>query len=206
MKDLYLLREYRTFDYEVEKSDNDINDKSKPMILKGVLQKCNTLNHNGRIYPRDVLLRQVEIYKEEKVKTRTAYGELDHSDSFQVSLQTASHFITDIWVEGDVIMGKVHVFDTPTGEIVKSIVRAGAKPGISSRAIGSLEEDRMSGAKIVGQDLKLICWDFVSEPSTPGAFMSESRINPKLLRQYEEDSSESKIKAAIKDILTLRKK
>jgi hypothetical protein len=205
MKDLYLLREYRTFEYELEKPE-DTDKANKPMILKGVLQKCNTLNHNGRIYPREVLLKQIEIYKEEKVKTRTAYGELDHSDSFQVSLQTASHFITDIWVEGDVIMGKVQIFDTPTGEIVKAIVRAGARPGISSRAIGSLEEDRVSGAKMVGNDLKLICWDFVSEPSTPGAFMSESRIDPRLLRSYEKESSDDSIKAAIKDILTLRKK
>jgi len=138
------------------------------MMLSGVMQKADTQNGNGRVYPSRVLMREVENYKK-LVKENRALGELDHPEDSVINLRNASHMVTDVWFEGKDVMGKVKVLDTPSGKILRSLVDSGVKLGISSRGMGSVSES--NGATMVEDDFQLICFDFVSEPSTPGAFM-----------------------------------
>ena len=138
------------------------------MILSGIMQKADTQNGNGRVYPARVLMREVENYKK-LVKERRALGELDHPDDSVINLKNASHMVTDVWFEGKDVMGKVQVLNTPSGNILRSLVESGVKLGISSRGMGSVSESE--GATVVEDDFQLICFDFVSEPSTPNAFM-----------------------------------
>ncbi len=145
--------------------------KDGGMILSGPMQKCNTENGNKRVYPEDVLKREVKRYKQ-VVDDKRALGELDHPDSSIINLVNVSHMVIDIWMDGLTVMGKCKVLDTPAGQILRSLVDAGVKIGISSRGMGSVSESR--GQTIVEDDFQLICFDIVSEPSTPGAFMSLS--------------------------------
>ena len=138
------------------------------MILSGVMQKSDVQNGNGRVYPHRVLMREVENYKK-LVKERRALGELDHPEDSVINLRNASHMVTDVWWNGQDVMGKVQVLNTPSGNILRSLVESGVKLGISSRGMGSVSEG--NGATMVEDDFQLICFDFVSEPSTPGAFM-----------------------------------
>ena len=138
------------------------------MYLTGKLQQANTQNGNGRVYPIKVLMREVENYKK-LVKENRALGELDHPDDSVINLKNACHLVTSIWMEGDNVMGKIKVLDTPSGQVLKSLVESGVKLGISSRGMGSVENQ--NGQTIVQDDFQLICFDFVSEPSTPEAFM-----------------------------------
>ena len=138
------------------------------MILSGIMQKADTRNGNGRVYPARVLMREVETYKK-LVKERRALGELDHPDDSVINLKNASHMVTDIWADGSDVMGKVQVLNTPSGNILRSLVESGVKLGISSRGMGSVSES--AGNTVVEDDFQLLCFDFVSEPSTPGAFM-----------------------------------
>ena len=137
-------------------------------MLSGVMQRSDTQNGNGRVYPHKVLMREVENYQK-LVKERRALGELDHPDDSVINLKNASHMVTDVWWNGKDVMGKVKVLDTPSGGILRSLVESGVKLGISSRGMGSVSENQDS--TIVEDDFQLICFDFVSEPSTPGAYM-----------------------------------
>ena len=121
------------------------------------------------MYPKKVLNREVDNYKK-LVKERRALGELDHPDSAVINLANAAHLVTEVWWDGDAVMGKVQILNTPSGQILRSLVESGVKLGISSRGMGSVHES--NGRTIVEEDFQLICFDFVSEPSTPGAYMS----------------------------------
>lgn len=138
--------------------------------LTGIMQKADQLNGNGRIYPHNVLEREMKNY-EKLISERRALGELDHPDDSVVNLKNASHMVTNVWWDGKNVMGKIKVLNTPSGNILKSLVEGGVKLGISSRGLGSVHEDN-NGNTIVEDDFQLICFDFVSEPSTPGAYMS----------------------------------
>jgi hypothetical protein len=138
------------------------------MMLSGKLQEADIQNGNGRVYPYKVLMREVENYQK-LVKERRALGELDHPDDSVINLKNASHMVTDVWMEKTTVMGKVKVLDTPSGNILRGLVNSGAQLGISSRGMGSVSEAQ--GQTIVEDDFQLICFDFVSEPSTPGAYM-----------------------------------
>jgi hypothetical protein len=140
------------------------------LYLTGVMQKADELNGNGRIYPYKVLHREMNNYTK-IIKERRALGELDHPEDSVVNLRNASHMVTDVWWDGENVMGKVKVLNTPSGQILKSLVESGVKLGISSRGLGSVHEDN-NGATVVEDDFQLICFDFVSEPSTSGAYMS----------------------------------
>jgi Prohead core protein serine protease len=148
--------------------------KNGGLILTGVVQRCDTQNGNGRIYGRDILDREVKNYKK-IVEDRRALGELDHPEDSVVNLKNVSHMVTDIWWNGDNVMGKVKVLDTPSGKILRSLVESGVKLGISSRGLGSTS--KKNGKTIVEDDFQLICFDFVQEPSTPGAFMMSEGKN-----------------------------
>ena len=138
------------------------------LYLTGVMQRAEAQNGNGRVYPRGILRREVKNYSK-LVKENRALGELDHPEDSVINLKNASHMVTDIWWDGDDVMGKVKVLNTPSGEILKSLVSSGVKLGISSRGLGSVSES--TSGTVVEEDFQLICFDFVSEPSTQGAWM-----------------------------------
>lgn len=139
------------------------------MILSGKLQEAEVQNGNGRVYPKKILEREMKNYMM-LVKDNRALGELDHPDDSVINLKNASHMVTDAWWDGNNVMGKVKILNTPSGKILQQLVNDGVKLGISSRALGSVNES--NGKTMVQEDLQLICFDFVSEPSTPNAFMA----------------------------------
>ncbi len=152
------------------------------MMLTGKLQEADVQNGNGRIYPMTIMEREVKKYKA-LVEDRRALGELDHPDSSIINLVNVSHMVTEVWMDGPSVMGKIKVLETPSGQILKALVESGVKTGISSRGMGSVTE-RM-GKTIVEDDFQLICFDIVSEPSTPNAFMAlqENRLmNEQVIR------------------------
>ena len=161
-------------------------------ILSGVMQMSETQNGNGRIYPHNVLLREVERYSE-MVENRRALGELDHPESSVVNLANCSHLVIAIWMEGKNCMGKIEILPTPSGNILKSLVECGIPMGISSRGMGSVTE--RNGQTIVEDDFQLICFDMVSDPSTPGAFMMTEAKDLKI------PDSKTKLKNLMDNIL-----
>tara|TARA_B100000886_G_scaffold311019_2_gene246141 strand:+ start:22877 stop:23482 length:606 start_codon:yes stop_codon:yes gene_type:complete len=153
------------------------------IILSGVMQMSETQNGNGRVYPHAILEREISSYVK-MVKERRALGELDHPDSSVINLSNASHLVTDIWMDGKKCMGKIEVLNTPSGNVLKELVNAGVKLGISSRGMGSVSE--RNGVTMVEDDFQLICFDMVSDPSTPGAFMmSEAKGVPNIFNKSD---------------------
>jgi hypothetical protein len=152
--------------------------KVKPGVFEvtGVMQRAGAKNQNGRIYKREILEEEVRNYVENFVKVGNAYGELDHPESAIVSLKNASHVVKELWWDGDDLMGKVELLNTPSGNIVKEILRGGHTIGISSRGTGSVSQTN-EGTLMVQPDFELVCWDFVSNPSTQGAFMNPISLN-----------------------------
>lgn len=152
--------------------------KAKPGVFEvtGIMQRAGAKNQNGRIYKREILEEEVKNYVENFVKIGNAYGELDHPESAIVSLKNASHVVKDLWWDGDDLMGKVELLNTPSGNIVKEILRGGHTIGISSRGTGSVSQTN-EGTLMVQDDFELVCWDFVSNPSTQGAFMNPISLN-----------------------------
>lgn len=148
--------------------------KNGNTILTGVLQKSDTKNHNGRIYPRRILEREVENYQK-AVRERRALGECDHPDDSVINLKNVSHVIREMWWEGQDLMGKVELLPTPSGKILETLVQSGVNLGISSRGLGSVNET--TDGTMVQEDFQLICFDVVSEPSTPGAYIHPLREN-----------------------------
>ena len=176
-----LLTDWTLFEYTPDMVNESRERNNGKVMMKGVLQKADTLNQNGRVYPLPVLEREVRNYQK-FIKENRALGECDHPDSSVVELKNASHIIREAWMDGDVCFGSVELLDTPAGKILQSLVESGVTLGISSRGVGSTK--REGDNQIVQDDFQLICWDFVSEPSTPGAFVmregreiNESEIN-----------------------------
>lgn len=176
-----LLREYYELcpggicqDLLTEEEKKQVADGA--VIMTGILQKADTKNGNGRIYPLDILQREMKNYQK-LIKESRALGELDHPEDSVINLKNASHLVTETWWDGDTVMGKVRILDTPSGTILKSLMEGGVKLGISSRGLGSVRES--NGETIVEDDFQLICFDFVSEPSTPNAYMSPRMMEGK---------------------------
>lgn len=147
--------------------------KTKPGVfeVEGIMQRATAENQNGRVYAKPILERETKKYMDEFVKNGNAFGELDHPDKPVVELKNASHVVKDLWWDGDDLMGKVELLNTPAGNIVKEIIKAGHTIGISSRGTGSVQQTN-EGHLEVQDDFELVCWDFVSNPSTHGAFMN----------------------------------
>ena len=152
--------------------------KAKPGVFEvtGIMQRAGAKNQNGRIYKREILEQEVKNYVENFVKVGNAYGELDHPESAIVSLKNASHVVRELWWEGQDLMGRVELLNTPSGNIVKAIIEAGHTVGISSRGTGSVTQTN-EGTLMVQPDFELCAWDFVSNPSTQGAFMNPISLN-----------------------------
>ena len=141
-------------------------------LVSGVLQRANAKNQNGRVYPKDILRREVTKYLGREIAENRAYGELDHPESSVVELKNTSHIVRDVKWRGDDVVGTVEILNTPAGKILQEIINAGCTVGISSRGMGSVKQISEDGTVAVENDFELICWDFVSNPSTHGAFMS----------------------------------
>ena len=166
-----LLTEYRPFQVNKQLVEVSIRD-NKPLVVTGVIQRAEAKNQNGRIYPREVLEREIENYINGPVKERRALGELDHPESSVINLQNASHNITKVYWNGDDVMGEVEILSTPSGNILKELFRNGITVGISSRGMGSVKDNMSEGTVEVQDDFELLCFDFVSTPSTHGAYMT----------------------------------
>jgi len=164
------------------------------LILSGKLQQAECENGNGRVYPLPILSREIGKYNKVVADNR-ALGELDHPESSIVNLANVSHMVTKIWMEGPAVMGKIKVLTTPAGQILKSLIEANVKIGISSRGLGSVRDER--GKTYVEDDFQLIAFDIVSEPSTPNAFMALSES--KLMNEQVEKNN--KILSLINSIL-----
>ena len=152
--------------------------KERPGVfeVEGVMQRAGAKNQNGRVYEKKLLQRETKKYMDEFVKNGNAFGELDHPESPVVSLKNASHVVKHLYWNGDDLMGKVELLNTPAGNIVKEIIKAGHTIGISSRGTGSVQQTN-EGTLEVQPDFELVCWDFVSNPSTHGAFMNPVALN-----------------------------
>ena len=161
-------------------------DSSGRTLVKGILQRAVAENQNGRIYPKEILMREAKKY-EVLIKERRALGELDHPDSGIINLKNVSHNVKEIHWEGDDLCGTVEILPTPSGNILKELLRAGILLGISSRGMGSVVNIGEGKVK-VGDDFELIGWDFVSNPSTHGAFMTPVTMNESVNRQLKEQA------------------
>ena len=140
------------------------------LLVEGRLQAAETKNGNGRSYPKKILEREIENYKKGPIAENRALGELDHPDSSVINLKNVSHNIKDVWWNGDDVMGKIEILPTPSGNILTELFKNGITVGVSSRGMGSLKPGP-NGVQEVQDDFELLCWDFVSTPSTPGAYV-----------------------------------
>jgi hypothetical protein len=166
-----LLVDYITFDVSPEMISESMEKNNGRLLVKGVLQRAEAKNQNGRVYPREVLMREAKKYSDINIKERRALGELDHPDSQVVNLNNVSHNIVEMHWNNNDLIGTVEVLSTPSGNILKELFRCGIKLGISSRGLGSVRQ-LGEGSLEVQDDFELIAFDFVSNPSTHGAFLS----------------------------------
>jgi hypothetical protein len=144
------------------------------VVLSGIIQRANTLNQNGRVYPHTILQREIMNYQK-LIQENRAMGECDHPDSSVVELKNVSHIVREAKMQGDDVYGTIEILDTPSGKIIQSLIESGVTLGISSRGVGSTQ--RSGETQVVQEDFQLICFDMVSEPSTPGAFMLKEGKN-----------------------------
>ena len=169
-----VIVDYIPFSITPTQINEAMKENNGKLVVKGVLQRAEAKNQNGRVYPREILVRESKKYDENFVKQNRALGELDHPDSSVVNLQNVSHNVKEMHFEGDNLVGTVEILTTPSGNILKELFKNGIKLGISSRGLGSVEVVRESnGDQVskVGEDFELIAFDFVSNPSTHGAFL-----------------------------------
>jgi len=170
-----LIVDYIPFDISQDTINEAVKENNGKLVVKGVLQRAEAKNQNGRVYPKEILMRESEKYNDNFIKQKRALGELDHPDSSVVNLSNVSHNITEMHFEGDNLIGTCEILTTPSGNILRELIKNGIKLGISSRGLGSVETvnegPNDNPVQKVGQDFELIAFDFVSNPSTHGAFM-----------------------------------
>jgi hypothetical protein len=177
-------------------------DTSGRTLVKGILQRAGAENQNGRVYPREILMREAKKY-ETLIKERRALGELDHPDSSVINLKNVSHNIKEIHWDGDDLVGTVEILSTPSGNILKELLRNDILLGISSRGMGSTTNIGEGKVK-VGEDFELIGWDFVSNPSTHGAFMTplQESVNKKQIQESVVCGDYCKAQDLMREIIT----
>jgi len=196
-----VLVDYIPFQITPQQINESMDRNGGRLIVEGVLQRSGAKNQNGRIYPKDILAREVAQYKKIQIAEKRALGELDHPESSVVNLNNVSHNIIDCWWNGDDVIGKVEILSTPSGNILKELLKAGILLGISSRGLGSVKE-LGEGTVQVEDDFELICWDFVSNPSTHGAFMKPIQKEGVLAKGVAKNNkSYDKVNTIIRDIL-----
>ena len=201
MSDMKLLTEWTPL--QVDRSTlKESKDRYGKLLLKGIIQRANTLNQNGRIYPQSILEREIMNYQK-LIQENRALGECDHPDSSVVELKNVSHIVREASMRGEDVYGVIEILDTPSGKIIQSLIESGITLGISSRGVGSTK--RQGDTQIVQDDFQLICFDMVSEPSTPGAYMLREgkNINKKDLDRHFNKSD--KIDRIFNDIIRWEK-
>ena len=203
-----LLVDYTLFEVSPQQINESMAQNNGRLIVSGVLQRAEAKNQNGRIYPRETLVREAKKYSDSFIAEKRALGELDHPDSSVVNLNNVSHNVLKIWWKGNDLLGEVEILcdrpgvaGTPSGNILKSLLYHGIKLGISSRGMGSVKELN-EGQLEVQDDFELICWDFVSNPSTHGAFMHPAGgVNEGLIKEGTEKTIKNKY-ANVEKIIT----
>ena len=176
-----LLIETHTVKISPSQLTENVNKENGNLMVEGILATAEVKNGNGRYYSKALWNREMDKYKE-LVEQRRSMGELDHPESTVINLKNVSHLITDYFWDGDNVMGKIEILPTPSGDILKELIKNGITVGVSSRGMGSLED--RGGVMEVQDDFELLCWDFVSTPSNPGSYMhtikegKENIINP----------------------------
>ncbi len=190
-----ILIETYLFEAKLQKEENGT------YLVKGILQRAGAPNQNNRRYPKEILMREVEKYQQ-LIKERRALGELDHPESPIINLKNVSHNIREIHWEDDDVMGTVEILSTPSGNILKELLKNNIRLGISSRGLGSVKEMN-DGTVMVQSDFELVGWDFVSNPSTYGAFMSPTTMNESVefKKQIEECGKWCKAQDLMREIL-----
>ncbi len=191
-----LIAEYQENDLHciVEKKENG----EKNFIIEGIFAQAEQKNRNGRVYPKGIMENAVNKYVEDQVKKKRAVGELNHPEGPTVNLDKVSHLITDLRFEGNDVMGKAQILDTPMGQIVKGLLEGGVQLGVSTRGMGSLEQK--NGVMYVRDDFILNTVDIVQDPSAPAAFVNgimegvewvwnNGVIEPQVIEQMETEIS-----------------
>ena len=197
-----LLTEYRPFHVDRQLVEASIKE-NKSLVVKGVIQRAEAKNQNGRVYPKEILEREINKYIEGPVRERRALGELDHPESSVINLQNVSHNVIKVKMVGDDVYGEVEILSTPAGNILKELFRNGITVGISSRGMGSVQESG-NGTVEVQDDFELLCFDFVSTPSTHGAFMKPAGRAIQELQEGKTQTQEYKytnVNNIIRDII-----
>jgi 23S rRNA-/tRNA-specific pseudouridylate synthase len=189
--------------FEFKRSALNESLKDGKLLVNGVLQRADAKNQNGRVYPEDVLKREAEKYMQNFVKQRRAMGELDHPESSVVNLKNVSHNIVDMGWDGKDLVGTVEILPTPSGNILRDSLQSGILLGISSRGLGSVKKDMREGTDVVQDDFDLIAFDFVSNPSTQGAFMyPQGKINESVEQHKTIINPYSNVERIIHNILS----
>ena len=181
-----LIVDYIPFEITPQQITESMSTNDGKLVVKGVLQRAEAKNQNGRVYPKELLMREAKKYTENFIQQKRALGELDHPDSSVVNLQNASHNVMEMHFNGNDLVGTVEVLGTPSGNILKELFKSGIKLGISSRGLGSVESIGENGAQEVQPDFELIAFDFVSNPSTHGAFLHPMNESVDKTQQYEQ--------------------
>ena len=172
-----LLVEYTPLKLTPQLINESIAKNNGVLMVEGVIQRAEEFNHNGRRYPYETLKREVDKYMDGPIAENRALGELDHPESSVINLQNVSHNVVKCWWDGDDVMGDVEILPTPAGNILKALFGSGITIGISSRGMGSVSDNLSEGTVEVQDDYDLLCFDFVSTPSTQGAFLSPKGLN-----------------------------
>ena len=193
-----LLIEYSIFSPKSTSLTEGIKG-NRNLIVEGVVQRADSKNQNGRIYPKDTLEKVVLVYISTSIAENRALGELDHPESSVINLKNVSHNILKLWWEGDDLMGKIEILPTPSGNILRELFANNITVGISSRGMGSVQP-LGEGTVEVQDDFELLCWDFVSTPSTQGAFMKPTGLNENYNPKQQTDKY-SKINSIVSDII-----
>jgi hypothetical protein len=193
-----LLVEYTPLKLTPQFINESIEKNNGVLVVEGVIQRAGAKNHNGRVYPKDILEAEVKNYIKGPITERRAYGELDHSNESIINLKNVCLNIQKLWWENDDLMGKIEILTTPSGNIVKELFKCGGTVGISSRALGSVRQLDENTVE-VQDDLELICWDIVSSPSTHGAFVTPINEGVSRLPQGKYE----KVNGILRDIICL---
>jgi hypothetical protein len=193
-----LLIEYSIFTPKSTKLTEGIKG-ARNLLVEGVVQRADSKNQNGRVYPKQILENEVEKYIATSIAENRALGELDHPESTVINLKNVSHNIKSLWWDGDDLMGKIEVLPTPSGNILRELFANNITVGISSRGMGSVQP-LGEGTVEVQDDFELLCWDFVSTPSTQGAFMKPTGLNENFNPNLNQ-SKYSKVNSIISDII-----
>ena len=195
-----VLIEYLAFKPSPQSLNEAKLNPTKNLVVEGIVQRADAKNENGRVYPKNILHREVEKYIAGPIAQNRALGELDHPESSVISLKNVCHNIKQLWWEGDDLFGRIEVLNTPSGNILKDLLMNNITVGISSRGMGSVKQLGENTVE-VQDDFDLVCWDFVSTPSTHGAYMKPVCLAEG--KQYTDVTSDkySKINALVTDII-----